>query len=71
MTGIGRVAYRKMVDAIFNGDMTVNEGVAAIIKALDELEAFYELKGEKLSWLSEVRDRVHKTYNFIHNIHYR
>ena len=69
--GVGRAAYNQMVKAIFNGDVTVNESIAAVIKGLDELEAFYELKGEKLPWLGKVRERLHKAYNFIHNIHYR
>lgn len=71
MTGAGRVAYNKMVRAISDGELTINEGVAAVIKACDELEAYYELKGEKVPDIMKSRDIIHRAYNAIHNVWYR
>jgi hypothetical protein len=70
MTGIGRVAYHKMVDAVSNGDLTINEGLAAVIKACEEIEGHYEIKGQKVPLITKARDRIHKTYNYIHNLMY-
>jgi hypothetical protein len=71
MTGAGRAAYYSMAKVIFNGELTINEGLASLIKGCDEIEAFYELKGEKASDIFEIRNILHKTYNRIHNLVYR
>jgi hypothetical protein len=77
MTGAGRVAYNKMVKAIATGELSINEGVAAVIKACDELEAYYELQYEMqgqqvpMSEIQKTRDIVHKAYNAIHNLWFR